>query len=82
MSAHPTSHSIAVFDEAQVMHVAYPSGETYYSLVGLALGLALSALSLLSLLAHHPSTRISVDTNGVLATSSSEADRSGLCLIN
>jgi hypothetical protein len=44
MSAHPTSHSIAVFDEAQVMHVAYPSGETYYSLVGLALGLALSAL--------------------------------------
>jgi hypothetical protein len=44
MSANPTSNTLAVFDENQVTLWKYPTTASYLPLIGLALGLAISAI--------------------------------------
>lgn len=44
MSANPTSNTIATFDENQLTLWQYPTSGTYYPLIGLVLGLSISAL--------------------------------------
>jgi hypothetical protein len=44
MTANPASNTIAVFDDIQVTLWQYPTRGTFYPLIGLALGLVISAL--------------------------------------
>ncbi len=44
MTANPTNNTLAVFDETQVCLWRYPTSGTYYPLIGIVIGLAISAL--------------------------------------